>query len=156
MKITIEQTKDASILAKLNKTVQDLHVREYPQYFKSYQYDLIEKEFEETLAKENWYAFIAFDDNIAVGYILFYIRKYQENPFRYSYMGIHIDQISVLESYQRKGIGSKLMTKAEEIGKSVGSIQIELTFWDKNAEAKAFYNKEGFGDYIHFIAKKTE
>jgi GNAT superfamily N-acetyltransferase len=71
-------------------------------------------------------------------------------------MGIHIDQISVLESYQRKGIGSKLMTKAEEIGKSVGSIQIELTFWDKNAEAKAFYNKEGFGDYIHFIAKKTE
>jgi len=41
--ITIEQTKDASILAKLNKTVQDLHVREYPQYFKPYQYDFVEK-----------------------------------------------------------------------------------------------------------------
>jgi GNAT superfamily N-acetyltransferase len=156
MKITIEQTKDASLLARLNKTVQDLHAREYPQYFKPYQYDVVEKEFEENLAQDNWYAYVAFDDSIAIGYILFFIRKYQENPFRYAYTGIHIDQLSVLESYQRKGIGSKLMNKAEEVGKIVGATQIELTYWDRNIEAKAFYDKKGFEDYLHFIVKKTE
>jgi len=156
MKISIEQTKDATILAKLNKTVQDLHAREYPQYFKPYQYDFVEKEFKENLAKENWFAFVAYDNAIAIGYILFYIREYKENPFRYSYTGIHIDQISVLESYQGKGIGSSLMAKAEEIGKSVGSVQLELTYWDRNIEAKNFYRKKGFIDNMHFIVRKSE
>jgi len=108
------------------------------------------------LVKENWFAFIAHDNDIAIGYILFYIRKYQENPFRYAYTGIHIDQISVLESYQRKGIGSSLMAKAEEIRKTVGSNQLELTYWDKNTEAKGFYSKKGFNDNFHFVARMTE
>jgi GNAT superfamily N-acetyltransferase len=154
MSITIVELKDANIITILNETVQNLHYEKYPEYFKAYDYQAIRKAIEELLTQDNWYSYVAYDDNKPIGYILFYVKEYKENPFRYSYKGIHIDQLSVIKEYQNKGIGSLLMKKAEDKGKDNNVSQIELTYWEKNTEAKEFYEKKGFEEGIHFIIKR--
>ncbi len=154
MSITIIELKDANIITILNETVQKLHYEKYPEYFKAYDYQAIRKAIEELLTQDNWYSYVAYDDNKPIGYILFYVKEYKENPFRYSYKGIHIDQLSVIKEYQNKGIGSLLMKKAEDKGKENNVSQIELTYWEKNTEAKEFYDKKGFEEGIHFIIKR--
>ena len=154
MSITIVEQKDANIITILNETVQNLHYEKYPEYFKAYDYQTIRKAIEELLTQDTWYSYVAYDDNKPIGYILFYVKEYKENPFRYSYKGIHIDQLSVIKEYQNKGIGSLLMKKAEDKGKENNVSQIELTYWDKNTEAKEFYDKKGFEEGIHFITKR--
>jgi len=154
MSITIVELKDANIITILNETVQKLHYEKYPEYFKAYDYQAIRKAIEELLTQDNWYSYVAYDDNKPIGYILFYVKEYKENPFRYSYKGIHIDQLSVIKEYQNKGIGSLLMKKAEDKGKENNVSQIELTYWEKNTEAKEFYDKKGFEEGIHFIIKR--
>ena len=109
MSITIIELKDANIITMLNKTVQNLHYEKYPEYFKAYDYQAIRKAIEELLVQDNWYSYVAYDDNTPIGYILFYVKEYKENPFRYSYKGIHIDQLSVIKEYQNIGIGAVLM-----------------------------------------------
>jgi len=154
MSITIVELKDANIITILNETVQNLHYEKYPEYFKAYDYKAIRKAIEELLTQDNWYSYVAYDDNKPIGYILFYLKEYKENPFRYSYKGIHIDQLSVIKEYQNKGIGSLLMEKAEDKGKENNVSQIELTYWEKNTEAKEFYEKKGFEEGMHFIIKR--
>jgi GNAT superfamily N-acetyltransferase len=154
MSITIVEQKDANIITILNETVQNLHYEKYPEYFKAYDYQTIRKAIEELLTQDTWYSYVAYDDNKPIGYILFYVKEYKENPFRYSYKGIHIDQLSVIKEYQNKGIGSLLMKKAEDKGKENNVSQIELTYWDKNTEAKEFYDKKSFEEGIHFIIKR--
>ncbi|MFA5203648.1 MAG: GNAT family N-acetyltransferase [Lentisphaeria bacterium] len=154
MNISIVSSKDADLIAVLNETVQRLHQERYPAYFKAYDYEVVRKSFKEMLEKDNWFAYVAYDADQPIGYIVFYIRNYGENPFRYSYKGISVDQLSVIKEYQNRGIGSQLMKKAEAMGREIGASQIELTFWDKNTEAKKFYNKKGFEEGIHFVVKR--
>lgn len=154
MSVEIQETKDAVVIAELNRTVQELHARKYPEYFKPYDYQAIFRSMTETLAQENWFAFVARADGQPAGYVLFYIRDYKENPFRHAYCGLHIDQIAVKEEFQRRNIGSLLMDKVEEFAKNRGIVQLELTYWDKNTEAGNFYAKRGFGPGLHFVIRK--
>ncbi|OHB56969.1 MAG: hypothetical protein A2Y12_20755, partial [Planctomycetes bacterium GWF2_42_9] len=137
-----------------NRLVQELHALRYPEYFKPYDYPSVLESITGMLAQEKWYAFVARIDNILAGYVLFYIRDYAENPFRYAYRGIHIDQIAVLEEYQHQHVGSSLMDKVESFARSQGISRLELTYWDKNTEAGSFYAKRGFVNGLHFVAKE--
>jgi len=154
MSIEIQETKNAAVIAELNRTVQNLHAHRYPEYFKPYDYQAVLRSITETLAQENWFAFVAKADGQPAGYVLFYIRDYQENPFRHPYRGLHIDQIAVKEEFQRRNIGSLLMDKVEEFAKNRGIAQLELTYWDKNTEAGNFYAKRGFSSGLHFVIRK--
>jgi len=154
MSIEIQETKDAAVIAELNRTVQELHARRYPEYFKPYDYQAVFRSISETLAQENWFAFVARTDGQAAGYVLFYIRDYPENPFRRAYCALHIDQIAVKEEFQRQKVGSLLMYQVEEFAKNRGITQLELTYWAKNIEAGNFYAKRGFGPGLHFVIQK--
>ena len=154
MKIEIHESRDSDVIAKLNQTVQNLHVKEYPQYFKEYDYNSVKVVIDELLSKDNWFSFIAYWNAEPVGYVLFYIRHYQENTFRYAYKAIHIDQISVSRKYQRTNIGTLLMDRVEEFASEKKIDQIELTYWDRNIHAKKFYEKRGFVSNFHFVVKQ--
>jgi len=152
MDIRIELNKNPSILAELNKTVQDIHFNAYPYIFKPYDYESILVFMKETLAKDNWYSFVAFSDDKPVAYALFWIRNYKENPFRKSYRAIHIDQICVNTEFQNISIGSSLMKSIEDFAYKNKIHQLELNFWEDNIHAKNFYDKYGFKKMTHFIS----
>ena len=76
LKITIQDTKDAYLLAKINHTVQDIHLQKYPKYFKAYNFDSIKDTFQDLIEKEDWQAVIAIVDKNPVGYAIFYKRNF--------------------------------------------------------------------------------
>ena len=153
MSIEIQESRDAAVIAGLNRTVQALHARKYPTHFKPYDYSAVLEAVAASLAQDNWFAFVATVDGQPAGYVLFYIRDYAENPFRYAYRGIHIDQIAVKEEFQRRKIGSLLMDNVEEFARNRDISRFELTYWDKNTEAGNFYARRGFVNGLHFVTK---
>jgi ribosomal protein S18 acetylase RimI-like enzyme len=147
----IEETKDANRVAILNEPVQRLHFERYPEYFKEYSYESTLEYFTEQLKKENWYCYIIKVGNDDIGYVLFFERDYKENPFRKTYKGIQIDQICINEEYRHKGYANKLMERVIEYCRKIKATQIELTYWEKNIEAKEFYDKFEFKRKINFV-----
>jgi GNAT superfamily N-acetyltransferase len=153
MEVKIELNNDPKILADLNKTVQDIHSGEYPKLFKRYEKNKILIFMQDVLAKDNWFSYVAVLANQYIGYALFFIKDYEENPFRKSYKAIHIDQICVMPDFQRKQIGSLLMKAIEDFAHSKDIYKLELTFWEKNIQAKQFYKKYGFQRMWYFVSK---
>ncbi|PAF39306.1 GNAT family N-acetyltransferase [Terribacillus saccharophilus] len=80
---------------------------------------------------------------------------------------LEIERIYVRSKYQKQGLGKYLMNKAIEIATELNKKAIWLGVWEKNQNAIAFYNKNGFvktgahsfymGDeeQIDFILTKT-
>ncbi len=156
MNIEIKPCTDPDIIAKLNKTVQDIHFNEYPQNFNPWDFDFVLPFFRDTLKKDGWFCYTADIENIPVGYVLFCIRKIEDNPFRRASRSIYIDQISVLPEYQRSGAGTALMEHVETYAKEHGIRKIELTYWVKNIHAVRFYEKYGFRTQMKSVYKEYE
>lgn len=78
---------------------------------------------------------VAQEDNIIVGYIIFWIRFEDEG---------HIISIAVDEKYQRKGVGSKLVKTAMKIFKKYNIHKVKLEVRVKNRGARKFYKNMGF------------
>lgn len=57
-----------------------------------------------------------------------------------------IEEVVTLKKYRNQGIGSGLVKKAIEKGRSLGLTCIELTVRDDKLEVKKFYEKLGFYD----------
>ena len=64
-----------------------------------------------------------------------------------------ITDIFVVPEFRRKGTASKLMNEALTFFKSRGVGHIRLNVLDKDEGARAFYEKHGFGDFIHRMWK---
>ena len=78
---------------------------------------------------------VAQQDNIVVGYIIFWIRFEDEG---------HIISIAVDENHRRKEVGSQLVETAMEIFKRYNITQIKLEVRVSNNGAIKFYNDMGF------------
>lgn len=153
MTITINLEKNAAIMARLNESVQTLHHKLYPGYFKPYCFEAALKFYEAQISEEDWFCLVARDGEAPVGYCLFFIRRYKDNPFRKAYVGISVDQICVLPEYKGKGVGKALMQRIHDFALDHGACQLELTYWEENEEAKVFYGKLGFRTNTRFVAK---
>jgi GNAT superfamily N-acetyltransferase len=154
MHLEIRESRDVAVITRINEVVQNLHAREYPHYFKPFNYQEVYQNMQETLAKENWHAYVAFVDEVPAGFVLFFIRDYKENPYRYSYRAVHVDQICVLNEFQRSGVGSNLMDAVEQFAREKGMDQLELTYWERNSQAARFYRKKGFAPQVDFVVKR--
>jgi ribosomal-protein-alanine N-acetyltransferase len=78
---------------------------------------------------------VAQQDNIIVGYIIFWIRFEGEG---------HIISIAVDENYRRKEVGSQLVDMALEIFKRYNIDIIKLEVRISNKGARKFYKERGF------------
>ena len=78
---------------------------------------------------------VAQQDNIVVGYIIFWIRYEDEG---------HIISIAVDKKYKRKGVGAELVNYAVDIFKKCNVREIKLEVRVGNAGARKFYTKLGF------------
>ncbi len=154
MEIRIEPTTDPLVVASLNQGVQSLHAERYPEYFKPYDREAVLEHCQKQLKEPLWFCDLALADSVPAGYVLYFLRNYGENPFRYAYKGVHIDQICVAQEYRGKGLGRALMAKVESKARELGASQLELTYWDKNHEAGTFYTGEGFSPGFSFVVRR--
>jgi ribosomal-protein-alanine N-acetyltransferase len=80
---------------------------------------------------------VAQQDNIIVGYIIFWIRFEDEG---------HIISIAVDQKYRQQGIGTQLVETTQKIFKKYKVRNIKLEVREKNHKARKFYQKLGFAE----------
>lgn len=80
---------------------------------------------------------VAQQDNIVVGYIIFWIRYEDEG---------HIISLAVDKNYRRKGIGAELVNYAITIFKKCNVREIKLEVRIGNRGARKFYKKMDFNE----------
>lgn len=142
--IYVSETRDSSLLGKMNEEVQALHYHMYPDLFKPYNEAEIIAAFVDFLKDENLKAFVAYLDDMPAGYVLFLPRLYAENAFKYAHRAVYIDQILVLQQYRGRGVGKMLMDKVYEYAVQQGISRIELDHWERNSDAAIFFSQAGF------------
>jgi GNAT superfamily N-acetyltransferase len=154
MDICILQKKDPETIAKLNRDVQEKHLKLFPNSFKEYDYLSILKAIKSFLDREESLSFIAYFKEEPIGYATVFERKYEENPFRKRYTSIVIDQMCVKKEFRAKGVGSRLVTTIRDYAKQRGIDKLELSVWNQNEEAKSFYIRMGFSTLIDYMRMK--
>lgn len=91
--------------------------------------------------------FVAEADKRTVGFIHGGIREMPKFPILAQRRIAVIDEIAVLNDFQRNGIGSKLVETVHAWAVDSGAESIELNVYDFNQGAIAFYRRLGFLDY---------
>ena len=143
----ILQTNNTALLSLLNKEIQEYHHSIQPNIFKPYHPEDIKLFFDMTLQHPMNAAFVVMDKDEAVGYILLNIIETKENPFQFARRYLLIDQILVLKSHRKKGIGNLLVNHAIEFAKIHHIPTIELNHWSMNQTARGFFKKLNFEYY---------
>jgi ribosomal protein S18 acetylase RimI-like enzyme len=142
--IIVKESKDSTLLAELNRDIQELHHEIVGEIFKEYSQKEWKKQFEEDVKKEGVYIYVAYFNEMPAGYIMVSAFEYSETVYRKKYKVINIDSICVAKKYQRKGIGKALMDKALEVSQKEKINRIELDYWNKNIIADSFFRGMGF------------
>ncbi len=145
--INIVETTDYNLLARLNEEIQTLHNVLLPKIFKPYEQEAVIGFFKTSLNNENATAFVAFENDAPVGYVLLFIMNIPSNPFQYSRSYILIDQISVLQKYRGKGIGKQLLGASYAFAKAHYIEHLELNHWTLNDSARKFFSHHQFEYY---------
>ena len=142
--ITIVPAKDHELIASLNQEVQELHHRLHPAIFKPYDKAGILPFIQKYMEDPDCRAYVAMQGDVALGYVLFFIREAKENAYHYTLRSIYIDQICVLKQFQRSGVAGLLLHEVENAAKELGIHRIELDHWTSNIIAAAAFRKNGF------------
>ena len=145
-------TKDYELIAKLNKSVHDLHVELYPNYFKEYDFNKVSSFFEGLIQKDNQLFLLLKNEDETVGYAWIEVKEYPENVFKKGYKSVYVHQLNVLRPNQ--GLGSVLMDKIYNIAKEQKIKLVEVDYWANNQVAERFYQKQGFTTYREFLYKE--
>lgn len=149
----IRETKDAEVVARLNRFVHDLHVEWYPHIFKPYNFDLIHEMMKEKMKQPEHIFLLIEDDGEPMGFVWVEERHQEENDFKKAHSSMYVHQISVDTTKQQKGYGRKLLEEVEGLALERGIHTVELDYWMKNDGARRFYEKQGFTKQREFVYK---
>lgn len=152
MSLEIIETDDAGLLAELNREVHELHYGISSRIFKPYDRAAMESAIAGFLREENVRGFAAYYEGEAAGYLVIRLIDYSDNPFKYPYRALYIDQLCVKSAFRGKGLGRELMEFALNIAKAEGIKRIELDVWNANSGGKEFYRTLGFSTYQEKMA----
>lgn len=144
MSIRIQETTDYSLLAELNEPVQMLHYSLYPDVFKPYDRSAVETFFVSLFREKEVGAFLAKRNETVMGYVIAIITDLPENPFQHARRYVELDQLLVLEDHRQQGVGKELLDAVVAFAREHGINRIQLNHWTMNAEARSFFNANGF------------
>lgn len=137
---------DAPTLARLNAVVQRLHHDAYPHRFHEPDEMRVEPFYRELLEVKagsmgrrarSWLCVDASDD--AMGYVLALVRDRADNPFTRAQRCIELDQIAIVDEERGVGTGRLLASAVIEWARELGVEEVELSVWDFNEGAQAFF-----------------
>jgi len=136
-------SKDYYAVNSLVREGHEEHVMEEPAVFKSVESVMPESYFKDLLENPTSHIFIAKNDELVVGYAIISIEHSPsfQSLVRRKYAYIH--DFGVRKALQKQGVGGLLFTSCREWAKARGAISIELTVWEFNVNAIAFYEHIG-------------
>jgi ribosomal protein S18 acetylase RimI-like enzyme len=150
----IIRTTDAERISRLNREIQELHHRLYPNTFKPYDFPAVSRFFEKVVVNPNFLFFIATNGEEDAAYLWVEIREHPENAFMHARTSVYIHHLNVVERYRNQGIGKRLLEKVCDIARTRAIGKVELDYWIGNREAQNFYEKQGFQAYRSHMDKE--
>jgi len=141
-------SEDAELLSSLNAEVQALHAKALPSWFKP----PAPQSFPPAaatglLANPNNLLFVAEFGTTPAGYAHAEVIRQPETPWRYAYERIYVHQLGVRASHRRQGVGTALLAAVRSEAKRLGIPHLALDVWSFNADARAFFQRQGFDPY---------
>lgn len=100
--------------------------------------ELVRKEFHDP----NVTLLFTHQNDIITGYVK--INHGNAQTEKFDEVSLELERIYVLESFQNQGIGKLMMDHFETIGKQLKVEMLWLGVWERNPNAIAFYEREGF------------
>ena len=107
----------------------------------------------DVLADPNAVIFAAGCGNQIIGLLYAYIRVTPEIPIRVPCGVGEVDQLVAMERYRRCGVGKALMERAHQWAGEMRLDRLELSVWNFNTGALAFYRALGYEPAFHRMWK---
>ncbi len=151
IEIVIPKMEKQKEINELAKQVHKLHVNWRPDIFLDVE-EVISKERLKTLLEENSIYVAKIEEKI-VGYIIINIIEKKNSFMRYRKL-LNVDTLCVDKNYRGKGIGTKMLKFAKELGRKNNCTDIYLTVNPENERAIKVY--ENFGMRVKGISYMME
>lgn len=147
MTVRLALKNDLERVNILRKQVNDIHVDSKPEVFKA--------GFSDELSDYVYTVWSDPEQDIVVGEVSgeicgFAVLKrvcYPENPFMYEREFLSVEEFCVDSAYRRTGVATEMIRFIKDYANKKGLIRIELSVWEFNQDAVAFYEKAGFATY---------
>ena len=143
--LMIRKAKENDIprILELLSQVNDVHAEGRPDFFIKGRRKYMESDLIMILADDTTPVFVCEKDNDIKGYAFCVIQDLSKCYNLHPNKSLYIDDICVDEKYRRHGVGRKLYDFVIQYAKNEGCFNVTLNVWDKNPEAKAFYENMG-------------
>lgn len=140
---------------KYNKEIFSLFLLSFQKSFpeENFSSDFIEGKVNQCLSfvkDDDAFVYGILENDNLVAFIYFYEKQFFEKKI------LHINHITVLESFQNKGYGSMLLKYVNDYAKQNNIMYIDLDVSVGNNVAFNLYNKLGFVDYRVNKIKKVD
>jgi ribosomal protein S18 acetylase RimI-like enzyme len=135
---------DEELLARLNSSVQELHLHRRPDHFKQTQLEELAAWYGLLLKKPTARMWIAEAQGRPVGYVVAIFQHVPESPCNRARDWCEIDQIAVESNHRRRGIVRSLVLKAIAEAKAEGIQKVEAASWSFNEETHDVFRRLGF------------
>lgn len=149
-------TTDARLIARLNRSIHEHHVRMNSDYFAEYEEEKIYESFLTLVGKPGHHFMVMEVEATPVGYIWFEEKVSEANAFRQAVRVVYVHHISIDPMYQRNGYGRRVMEWMEQWALDHQFRSIELDYWMNNTDAASFYGEIGFTPKRQIVMKKLE
>lgn len=148
---------DCEKIRPLQKEIADLHHNGRSDLFKPKARYFEQKDFDARLSDPNHFIFIAEDGfGKVAGYAFTWINRYRDHSTYIDFDCFYIDDICVLESHRRKGIGKLLFETCKAQAIKSGCKNMELGIWQFNETAIEFYKSMGMTERVIRMEYKLE
>ncbi len=155
MRIRNTSSADLEELIRLSGFVQQKHAEALPDLFKfPTKSQQVRDAFNSFLTDPASLMLLA-EEEQPVGYLWAQFQTRPDGWARFGQRLLYIQHMAVDPQFQRKGVGTSLLTRAVEIARQEGLKQVELDVWAFNSEAKSFYAKHGFEVFNEKMAFRT-
>jgi ribosomal protein S18 acetylase RimI-like enzyme len=155
--ITIVKAEEKHLpeLMVLWKEIQDYHTGIEP--YRVARADAVqqgEHHLREQMKSTDALILVVLDNGKMIGYSVSLVAKLPP-IWEHEQYGV-IEDVCVTASYQRKGIGEKLLKEMEKWFNSKQISRLELTVWAANSIGNNFWRKQGFIDFTYRLRKEIK
>jgi ribosomal protein S18 acetylase RimI-like enzyme len=137
--------QDYEVLCEILDEVDALHRQKLPHFFRRPEGPVRERAYIlEQLADEDVAIFIAEVEGQPAGLVHVVVQDTPPIPILVPRRWAMVDSIVVKERFRRRGIGRALMDEGQRWALSKGAAEIELSVFEFNKPARAFYESLGY------------
>lgn len=137
--------------------LDNFHVGTLPQFFRRFDAPARSLEwFTESLENPEALLLVAEHEGMIVGVLTGLVRQNPELPMFVPRRWLLVDNVAVLNAYRRMGLGQALMEQAHAWAQAQSLAAVELTVWEVNEDAIAFYETLGYTTIVRRLWKGLE